>query len=385
MSRKDRPRPLARSAALLALALGSATLLVAQACLPDLDAFPPPPDAGDTVTSVQSFCGDGVIETNDDGSDAGESCDPGDASTAGCEGCRLRCTGTIDPSTGHCYFWADPTSDFNRAATACVAARAHLVTFASEAEARLADTLPGADAGYWVGLILRGDKRGFVPALDFKEPGWPDPANGSTCRGCFAVGADDAGAFPGEEEGADGQCLVTESGAWRTVPCQGPKVRSVLCEREPIGERLYPCGGLLCTNLFVTAGKKSYVLWPSAVSAREAAEACTRTYDGGSLVTFDSAEEREQLVREIVQRLQDPNERSIEMWIGLSADGGAPVWDDGADAAGRPAPWGEDQPRSDGRAFLRIDDDRFDTQLARTDEDASAETRRVFVCQRPAL
>ena len=52
------------------------------ACLPDLRDLPVvvPSEAAAPI----SGCGDGIIATNDDGSDAGESCDPGGNTVIGC-------------------------------------------------------------------------------------------------------------------------------------------------------------------------------------------------------------------------------------------------------------------------------------------------------------
>lgn len=372
-----------RRSRLAALALfASIGVACAAACLPDLAAFPAPPDAGSVGPIVESLCGDGVIETLEDGGDAGESCDPGDASVIGCESCRFTCSGAIGDA-GHCYFRADDTSDFSRAAEACRAARGHLVTFASQGEADFVERFAG-DGGYWVGLIKRSDKLGYVPPSDLvNEPGWP--ASAAACPGCFALGADDAGVFePGEDAGAeapeDWDCLVARSGKWLRVPCNGLVARPTICEREPAGERIYPCGGPLCTNLAVNAGAKRYIVGTARVSAKEAADFCA-SYPGGALGMFDTSEEREQLVREIAQRMKTPGS-DLEVWIGLSFQDGEWRWDDGD--AGRPAVWGSGQPGNGrGRAYLRITDTRFDTQLAQSDEDASADALRVFVCQRP--
>ncbi len=374
----------------LVLALGGLAFGLSFACLPDLAAFPGAPDAASDASELtSSACGDGVIETLEDGGDAGESCDPGDASVAGCEGCAITCPNGALDVTGHCYFWADDQAVFSEAFSACQAARGHLVTFASQREVDFVTSALAPDAGYWVGLLLRADKGGYAPPFEFNEPGWPDPASGKGCPGCFALGAD-GGAFAPAPADAGTQslsCLVAQDGTWRAIPCSnGTKLRT-LCEREPVGDRIYPCGGLLCTTLQLNAGKKRYVVGTGKVSAEEAAEFC-RGYKGGSLVMFDSREEREQLVREIAQRFQSGPADVVEFWIGLARpDGGAWTWDDGTsadDAGARPSPWGENQPSGNGtRAFLRIDDTSYDTQLARTDEDAPPQEGRVFVCQRP--
>lgn len=361
---------------LFALATFAAALLLAAACLPDLAAFPDGPDAADAAVATQGLtCGDGVIDTPDDGGDGGESCDPGDASTAGCEDCRFTCSGGIDDA-GHCYFFADPTATYTLANSACRGANGHVVTFASEREAAFVSALAGDAGPYWVGLENSGERGGYAPPSGVYEPGWP--SSGDRCAGCFARGTD-AGAFdlaPGEDAGALDTCLVATDGRWLRVGCNGTTVRTTLCEREPIGQRMYPCGGLLCTTLPPTAASKRYVVWPSAAAADEARDVCA-SLDGGSLVIFDSPEEREQLARELRERFQLP----VEVWIGLSNADAGWVWDDGRSVDAGPLPWGDGEPSAPtGRAFMRIDDDRFDTQLARVD---STGAPRVFVCQRP--
>ncbi|MBX3262099.1 MAG: hypothetical protein KF782_20610 [Labilithrix sp.] len=380
------PRRRTRGAGVVALGLAGTGLVFA--CLPDLEEFPAGPDAGEPAASAEVLgCGDGVIETLDDGGDAGESCDPGDAQPAGCEGCTFVCSGGVDDA-GHCYFLADDTATYAEAVSACNDARGHVVTIASEREAAFASAIAGAregDAGYWVGLTFDNNLNAYGTPPNVGEPGWPGAA--SACSGCFAIGADggEFAAHPVDAGDRRRDCLVAEEGTWLEVPCEGSHPFKTLCEREPIGQRIYPCGGLLCTTLQVTAGRKRYVVWPFPATADEAKTLCETSYDGGALVVFDSREEREQLVREIVQRLRTPLE-DLEVWIGLSLRDGAWTWDDGraADGALRPLPWGRDQPRAAGvgRAFLRVAE-TFDTQLAQSDEDASAVARRVFVCQRP--
>jgi hypothetical protein len=367
---------------------------VAGGCLPDLGAIPawaPPSDDGAILTTPRSLsCGDGIIDTLDDGGDAGESCDPGEASVAGCEDCRFVCSGAISEA-GHCYFFADPTESYGKAVGACQGANAHVVTYASADEAAFVEALVASsghtDAGpHWVGLLDRADLGGYAPPPGVLEPGWPS-AGGSPCPGCFALGVDDAGAFglssDAEASGQNG-CLVEQDGGWARAACSGTEPRTTVCEREPIGQRIYPCNGVLCATIPITLGQKRYVLSPAPAVADEARRLCETTYADGGLVMFESREEREQLVREIAARLPPP----VELWIGLAFDddAGAWTWDDGkllgSGSGPRPLPWGEDQPvSSTGRAFLRVVTDRFDTELAGTDPDLKS--TRVFACQRP--
>ena len=357
------------------LALGGAGLIGAGACLPDLSPFPPAPDAAEPTPVTLGTCGDGVIDSLDDG--GGESCDPGDASVVGCEKCKFTCSGAYDDAGGHCYFWADAATDLNIAKKNCRDENGHLVTFAGAREYAFVSTF-AADAGYWLSLYVDPVRSGYVP-VDTSEPGWPFAGN--ACPGCFAVGYDDAGQFelePGADAAASLPCLAAEDGRWRAVECTGVTNRATLCEREPVGQRIYVCGSLLCTTLAVTTGRKQYVIWPTSLDADAAAATCNSS-DGGSLVVFESPEEREQLVREIVQRLKDPD-KTLDVWIGLSSTDGV-VWRWDVDGGGG-LPWANEQPISGvrNRAFLHVDDDKFDTRLAQVD--ASTSTLQ-FVCQRP--
>lgn len=361
--------------------LGTAALLVGAACLPDLDAFPDAPETSILEPSPSPYCGDGVIETLEDGGVTGETCDPGDAatSTAGCENCQITCAGTLDRASGHCYFLADPSAKYQEALEYCRHAGAHVVTIGNPDEARFVDTL---DAGeYWIGLAERPDlDNNYWTPNGVGEPGWP--SSGTTCSGCFAR-AGDAGLFaaePGAPDAGPTTCLVAQGSSWLTAPCAGPVKRSTLCEREPLGSRIEVCGGLLCTTLLLPdAGAKRYVIWPSAVTADEAFKTCKNSYDGGSLVMFDSREEREYLMREIAQRLGTDD---VQIWIGLAQSANGWAWDD--DAGGRPSPWGDGEPSGQGaRAFVVLNENQYDTQLAQTDPSAPQDAKRFFVCQRP--
>jgi len=350
----------------------AASLLVAAACLPDLTPIPAIPDASEAPQAL-SACGDGVVETLDDGGDAGESCDPGDASVPGCEACAFTCPGTLDDA-GHCYFALEPSRSILAANGACGALGAHVVTLASDREAALAATVAGG-AEHWIGLVRRSDFPGnpYVPRDngEGREPGWR-----RSCAGCYAQGASDGGSFAVHPDaGASPDCLVASGGRWLQVGCDGPNAFATVCEREPVGARAFFCGGPYCTTLPVTAGTKRYVFGP-VVDAKGAEEFCA-AFEEGRLVTFDSREEREQLVREILTRFKPP----LEVWIGLARVGPSFRWDDGvaADGTTRPLPWGADQPDAGSRAFLRVDADLlFDTQLAYVGDDAP----RIVACQR---
>ena len=279
------------------------------------------PDASG-MTEQASTCGDGVIDLLEDGGDGGESCDPGEAGAAGCEFCRFTCSGGIDDA-GHCYFFADPTKTYNDAIIACRGAAGHVVTLASVREAAFVSALAQDASAHWVGLIFDNALNGYASPSGSGEPGWPN--EGQSCRGCYVLGADDAGGFPlgtGADASANNACLVSEDGGSTRVECSGEQLRTTLCEREPIGQRIYPCGGLLCTTVLPTETTKRYVVWPSAMGADQARSLCEGSYDGGSLVILDTPEEREQLARELRQRLPLP----AEVWIGLSQVDGGWVW-----------------------------------------------------------
>lgn len=379
-----------RFALLLALiAVTVVVVAIVSACLPDLPALPAPDarsDADDTPPPTPfSGCGDSIIETLDDGGVTGETCDPGDASVAGCESCKFVCSGKINDA-GHCYFFADNTKDYPSAVTACANAAAHVVTFASEREVAFVNDLVATfrDGGaYWVGLSIQpelGDNYG--PPNNLLEPGFP---RASTCAGCFAVG--DGGPFPPHPDyDAGGSCLVAERGAWLQVPTDPKRDFLTVCEREPIGQRLFYCGGPNCTTLAATAGTKRYVLPQALVTEADAVKACAPY---GKLVHLDSNEEREQLVRQLAIQFALKPGKPIEVWVGLSTpDGGAWLWDDAQGLTSgekeRPPPWGEGEPAAAApgtRAYLQISERQFDTQLARSRSDAGV--ARAVVCERP--
>lgn len=388
----------ARALVVLAVLAGAASaLLAAGACLPDLAAVPA--DDASFETSVAPFqgCGDGVIATVDDGGDAGESCDPGaDAQAPGCRACQITCEGTLDPKTGHCYFAAGSDTSYVAARTRCKAERAHVVTLASADEVRFVAQLAADESGYWVGLSRKeSDLFGAYgpPNERLEEPGFAYPgasvdAATGPCLGCFGLGAD-AGTFPladvdASDTTVDTSCVASRGGTWFQVPCSATLTRPTICEREPAGVRGQSCGNDgICFSVPQTAGEKTYLVAVSPTDPETADTTC-RFLDGGSLVVFDSREEREQLAHEIVARYPDIEQ---QLWIGLHADGGAWAWDDGVAAsagATRPVPWGNAQPAggANARAFIRVGATAYDTQLAYADDGGRAS--RLFICQRPA-
>jgi hypothetical protein len=389
------PRARARIMVVAGVACASLLALAAvAACLPDLAPIVAPEASVEAVPPFQG-CGDGIIATLDDGGDAGESCDPGADAQPGCSAdCKIECTGgTIEPKTGHCYFAAGIDTSFMGANARCSLAggRAHVVTFASQEEADLVSklTTPAAPT-YWVGLA-RSSILSAYASNHAEEPGFPIPPGTASCTGCFGIGADDAGVFPSEPDGGTTDCIAWSNGGWLQVPCSPADAgtmttRTTICEREPIGARAQDCIGGFCFTLANTAGKKRYLVAVSATDPDTAALSCSGL-DGGSLVVFESREEREQLAHEI--RVRFPDETPQPFWIGLVEDGGAWTWADGVVAvedAGRPLPWGNAQPgnAAGARAYMNVSTTTtaYDPQLAYADDGGKA--ARLYICQRPA-
>ncbi|AKU99563.1 hypothetical protein AKJ09_06227 [Labilithrix luteola] len=371
-----------RSWRTLAITLVAAAFAVAivGACLPDLEVPPPATLSEAGVSSSSRGCGDGLIETLDDGGDAGESCDPGEAGARGCEDCRITCEGTLDPVSGHCYFLGGAESSYKDALATCDQAQAHVVTFSSTAEAALVDTVAGGSP-YWVGLAYNDAELSAYAPANREEPGAARARESGPCPGCFAIGIE-AGTLPASDGGAAVDCVASDHGQWIQVPCESAPFAAI-CEREPIGLRMQSCAGGYCFTLPATVGRKTYLLVVSMDTAEQAALTCA-SLEGGSLVRFDSREEREQLAHEITARF--PGEPQLEFWIGMRNDGGVWNWDDGD--ASRPPPWGDGEPAEAApgtRAYVSISAGEvppYDTQLAHTDKGPAQVLR--YVCERPA-
>ncbi len=375
---------------LFASFLGFLAMELTSACLDDLPPLvDPAPLVDDDASS--SPCGDSVVATNQDGTDAGESCDPADASIFGCVDCQLSCPeGVLDDAGRHCFFSAGTATTFQAARTACEIRKGHIVTIASAREADLAEVSGTIDPklGYWVGLSYAAAVSGYVPPL-LDEPGVP--SDGTSCPGCFSFG--DGGDFaihPTLDASTSiRECLVAQNEGgtrrWLQVPCATNTTPfSVLCEREPPGRRIIDCAGnYQCTTIFVTEGRKRYLVSLAETLTADGAKARCAEFPNGRLAVFESREEREDLVRELLKRqITEPT----TLWIGLAHDGTAWLWDDGRPESGHPIVWGREQPRGigDGRAFLRIDRTQFDTQLAYSSETDGGKTdeRRAFICER---
>ncbi len=361
-------------------AVAALTVLGPSACLPDLvvasEAGPAP------------YCGDGFIDP-----DAGEQCDPGPPSSDGgassaCQDCRVVCSvgaqATIfDPTTNHCYYEPGPTSQEANAVNVCEGADGHVVRFVSEKELSLVSNW-AALAPFWVGLFSKANPPGWFPNEPTVEPGWF-----GDCPGCFAGGgvlqkvdagvaltrcvtagnpSDDAGSTWSESLCAP-TATVTNLSRW------------TVCEREPAGIRTRVCGSNLCLTVAATQSAKRYVIVTTSAGANDAAIACAN--QGGKLVIFGSAEEREQVGYEIGQ-----SERryglavDTGLWIGLSnPTGNGPggwAWDV-PDAGMSALPWGVGQPGASGsRAYVLVQPQQglLDSELARAGNasDAGGET-----------
>lgn len=358
---------------------------LAAACIPDLltdplpDAAPPP--------QIGAFCGDGLITLGQyDGGfsdpNTGEVCDPSEAGTVGCtKNCTIDCDGGyVDPVTNHCYFQAAQASALDTAEQSCEAQNGHVVSFLDDRErlGLLASSV--ASSGFWVDLSLNPELAAYTPATPnpADEPGWLP-----TCSGCYAA-PNVVGAIPRLVLDAGGSCVVDVSViGWSQLPCtQIPKGVSVICEREPPGSLAAPCNGGTCLSIPETKGRKRYFFGPVSVTADAAETACDELNPPGSLVVFESPEERETLLRELVRVSTDLPVK--EAWIGLSSTSASPdasfVWD--TEAGMTASPWGDGQPSWDAAAplwaFVRLGVDNYDVQLAHVD---ATQTLRPYICQ----
>ncbi len=371
--------------------MAATTAVSLYACLPDLES--PTPAVPPPVVVRPVTCGDGLIDPA-----AGEECDPSDAGDAGVRGCTRDCVAecegkVLDPAGGHCYFTLPGVADFATATQACASRAAHLVTFASADEVAAVATglrKPEGDAGartYWVGLHLISNG---VPGLaryanvTGEEPGFSAP---SQCPGCYGD-LGEATAFPkldaGPEAGAY-DCLVAGTHAvptdpWYRLPCTARA--NVVCEREPVGTRAYPCNGGTCVQLARTIGSRRYLFVPIASTAAEAARSCAQL-PGGNLVVYRSNEEREELFRELGRARV--LEAFHEFWIGLAFDAAAGIWKwgDGVSAENR-VPWAEGEPKNalPVRAYSARATGSYDTELARS---LGGDGQLPYLCEYAAI
>jgi hypothetical protein len=393
-------RPRVRARVALAATLGAAMTLAFFACLPDLVAPDAPPalepiesgDSNDAAVDVDGAppprtCGDGIINV-----DAGESCDPGkvgEAGVAGCtQACAAKCEGIVIGASGHCYFGLPNPLPFEDAERACVNRRAHVVTFASADEFTIVAKkipLPASAQNYWVGLkALAGDTMlaRFLSATE-DEPGFAPSARCPGCYGNVGTRAPES-TFPRlSPDGGAASCVVSPrrfvpGDPWFRAQCSTPQ--SVLCEREPVGTRAYPCARGTCVQLARTEATKRYLYVPIRKIAVDARRSC-KQLASGRLVAFGSSDEREELFRELARA--GALDAMREFWIGLAFDADAGVWrwDDGIPATTDDRiPWADGEPKSSAvdRAYAARVTGEYDTQLARS---ASGDASLPFVCE----
>ena len=355
--------------------MNAAAFMAAVSCLPDL----PPAglaalDAGGVAPppNQPAFCGDGLIDF-----DAGERCDPADGGAAGCSSdCRsVTCEGgLLDDATDHCYFALPAQAKYENATAACENAGGHLVTFVSEDEfGRIAQW---KDAGFWVGLQFENAALAYKPPPNVNEPGWS-----GRCDGCFAhtdAGAKDFAKLPRDAGPRAFSCVVAGAASepWFSIPCELVTFPlAVVCEREPVGATSHPCNGqTTCLDVRFTAGASRYLYFATAVPAQEASDSCKGL--GGSLVVFETREEREQLAREMLTFL--PKSPIPKVWIGLSRVNGAWTWANGLPVDKVPLEWADNQPRGGFWAAISVSESLYDTELATVDDGT---TRLPYLCE----
>jgi len=374
------------------------------ACLPDLRDGPsqirPPPPSGPA-------CGDGVIDYGG-AADAGEQCDPGDATVTGCtRRCEVDCVGGyVDPQDDHCYFIAESSvaATYEAALAECNKANAHVVTFESfDTRSRVVAALEAqfAPSWFWVGLSTEPMQNNAYVSAGDDEPGYD-----RTCAGCFFFGPGGAGNVRridlldgGTANGGPWVIDAPRSKAWyqfgqATLDPLGRAIQpKVMCEREPPGASAEPCSGAFCVTARITLGSKRYVVVPSAASGDEAARACGTPVDGGragQLVVFPSRDEREAVLRE-ARNVLEPygfDNGFDKVWIGLARQSDADPWrwDDGSPLDVDAEPWAGNQPPDGGssgplRAYAELDSFlHYDVQLARADDPAA---KHPYVCEYP--
>ena len=338
-------------------------------CLPDLKVATPPdaaPDGPPTgPTSLPGFCGDGVIDF-----DGGEQCDPADGGLPGCTSkCTIACEdgGFVDDASNHCYFEMGSKAKVEDGTLACENAGGHLVTFVSDAE--FARVFAWKASSFWVGLQLSGTANAYTPPPNVNEPGWA-----LRCPGCFARYDPSIGAFPKLRDGGAAVCVAAGTIAtdpWFAIACDlGVIPVPVVCEREPVGTTAHSCIGGTCLAVRFTSGTSRYQYFPGPVLAQEAADSCKKL--GGTLVVFETREEREQIARELGAVLQK-SVPTPEFWIGLSHTNAGWLWANGTPLQATPLEWGDRQPkpaddRVDAGAWISLSS-AYDTQLAVAETD----------------
>jgi hypothetical protein len=368
---------------LVLFVLGAGAAGAALSCLPDL---PGNEDSGPPLPLAKPGCGDGIIDL-----EAGEECDPGGAITDGgvCSlNCKVICAGLKWPENDHCYELQEATASFTQAEQTCdLLYGSHVATFASDDELGATvlyareNALGASD--FWVGIH---DSNFRYSSVVSDEPGWSPQ-----CSGCYAHTADPRLALrlPRGVEAGAGCVVQTFLGGdaaippWEQHPCEGVPAYHVLCEREPVGVHSRALdAGVVGIDLVYTFGEKYYVFVAQGLPAGDAEAYCASLGDGGTLVVFESRDEREQLWHELAQLQPPPS----QVWVGLATDdGGFWTWDDGArtDAA-YPPEWGVNEPVAEaGRAFMQADPYLYaiDNTLGVSAQDPTEPM--PFVCQIP--
>jgi hypothetical protein len=378
----------------IALSLSAATVAViasawAWGCLPDLVI---------ASASAGPVCGDGVITPFLADGGPGESCDPGpdDSGTAAvfCKACRVACGAgyqpNADPLSGHCYFGAGGSSALDAAASACEGVGAHVVRFVSDAEVGLVANI-ATESPFWVGLKSeQANQAAWLPDERTNEPGWAPQ-----CPGCFALVEAGATDIPNGGGTDVGLCVIAfstpSSTTWTQSLCapvkkdDGGLSRYTMCEREPVGTRTTACAGDACFTVAQTQAAKRYELVGERLGANDAVSRCAAL--GGALVTFGSAEEREQVGYEVgSESVLDAG--SVDFWIGLSSrDGMTWSWDLG-DAGLQPPPWGPGWPgvtTPPNRAYVTLQQGTVGSELAQPGSaaDASSPETHFPLCELP--
>jgi hypothetical protein len=354
-------------------------LAVAVSCLPDLEVAPLP-----------GACGNGAVALDD-----GAACDPGDGSLGCSATCQIVCDGgVVDDATNHCYFWTQPVISLDMAIQNGCGVSAHPVSFVDLAEltfvvSNAKGILNASSGGSWLALEKgQVNDAGYTTyyAPNLQVPGWA-----ASCVGCFAY--TDASDIPlniNVQQCVDWKHLLTSQ--WYQAACTlgitdagVQNTSNVLCEREPPGSFSAPCtddasAGNICIEVPVTHTTKRYELAGVPADFSLAQSGCVALK--GSLVHFESAAEREEVVTEVERSM------ATDFWIGLAfdADAGTWTWVDGTAAPYVfPTPWGDLEPSMNApgvAAAIHIEPLSsalsYTTRLARA-EDSS--TLLPYVCE----
>jgi cysteine-rich repeat protein len=352
--------------------LGAWSALLCAGCLPSLDSsmLGPPPESsmGDAHASV---CVGGAPNAMIEGE---EWCDDGNLDDAdGCTSdCRLDCSGPgkfLWPVNQTCYFLQDASVSPAEAFARCMDAgnKAHVLTLRSEQEnaAITGFLLPslGVDK-VMLGLRPNADGSEWVSAGE-GEPGW-SPA----CPGCYAFWN------PGEPrvDAVNRTAIMSRDAGWKWTVDSSVGKYALLCERELPGRPKN-----LCQDEQGCDPKTTTILAPWWVeSTRDRVRYATASFDtaradceawGGSLLSFDSEEERALLVS------YGP---MYPFWIGLLRASAADPWT-WIDGAGRDIPWADELQKEQAGAGALVGTPSFDTNLVQA---RTPDTELSAVCKK---